>query len=336
MNTACKSTGTTERGPQSQHSRPRVSYVVASYNHRPYIQQCIDSILDQTYGDIELIVVDDTSTDGTREFLRDYSKARNFRYIENVTNLGAARTFNTGLEASMGDYVGVLASDDWIAPDKVAKQVAFLESTGADIALGPVIQFDSDTGSIRRGDLGHLEMMFARNKYLEHLYQTDSDCALIQSGLFKGSALRTVGFHPDYKSDDWLLVIRMLQAGFRPGLLNEPLTFYRIHGTNSHRRAEFCLNELQLPVIRDFIPPEYHPKILSNVYHTASAKLVSHERARSLKFQVDSIRHSLNVRQVAIYIALLTNSLPGGKLPFRLAQRGVRTWRGLRRRSHVD
>lgn len=301
---------------------PRVAYSVASYNHRPYVQQCVDSILAQTYPNVVLTVVDDGSTDGSREFLREYAEKRKFRYVENPTNLGAAGNFNRGVELAEGDYIGMLASDDWLHPEKVARQVAYLQASDVDAVLGPVIRVID--GREEPGDLGHLQQVFDSDRYLRHLYTTDADGALMQSGLFGRAALQEIGFLKGYRSDDWLMEIRFMQAGYRIGLLNQPLTYYRLHGTNSHRDAMKCLNELQLPVIRDFIPPEYHAEILSTVYHTASTKLLRESKRRSLAMQGRSVSQKFKPYQVALYVALLTSTLPGGSGPFRLARKLAR------------
>jgi glycosyltransferase involved in cell wall biosynthesis len=109
---------------------PLVSVVIPTYNQAAFLRDCIDSVLGQSYPAIELVVVDDGSTDGTRDVLASY-RERIVTFSQE--NHGAAHALNAGIRASRGDYVCWLSSDDAFTPDKIATQVAaFL----ADPSLG--------------------------------------------------------------------------------------------------------------------------------------------------------------------------------------------------------
>jgi glycosyltransferase involved in cell wall biosynthesis len=109
---------------------PLVSVVIPTYNQASYLRASIDSVLAQTYPSIEVVVVDDGSTDETPEILDSYGgRVRAIRQ----TNHGAANALNHGIRESVGQYVCWLSSDDAFLPDKVARQVAALE---ADRELG--------------------------------------------------------------------------------------------------------------------------------------------------------------------------------------------------------
>lgn len=96
------------------------------YNGEKYIGQAIDSILSQSFGDFELIVIDDGSTDKSAEIVGSYSDKR-VRYVANPTNLGLAGARNRTIEVSNGDYLAWLDSDDISLPDRLLKQVALLD-----------------------------------------------------------------------------------------------------------------------------------------------------------------------------------------------------------------
>ncbi|PID80778.1 glycosyl transferase family 2, partial [bacterium DOLZORAL124_64_63] len=92
---------------------PAVTYIIPSYNHCPYVEQAILSVMNQDYDDIELIVLDDGSTDGSRELLQKLSSKLGFIYGEHP-NMGCAATLHKGFKMARGKYVCTLASDDWI------------------------------------------------------------------------------------------------------------------------------------------------------------------------------------------------------------------------------
>ena len=113
---------------------PLVSVVMPAYNAGPYIEEAIDSVLNQTVTDLELIVIDDCSSDATAELIRRIAdRDRRVRPFFNEQNLGVARTRNRGFELCRGRYVALLDSDDYWKPRMLEKMVARAEQTGADI-----------------------------------------------------------------------------------------------------------------------------------------------------------------------------------------------------------
>lgn len=111
-------------------SEPLVSVIVAAYNRRRYIDETIQSVLNQSYPRVELIVVDDGSTDGTYEILTDYAERGDLTLETHPghANLGQSASINRALDIVSGAYLCILDSDDTFLPEKVARQVAFLEA----------------------------------------------------------------------------------------------------------------------------------------------------------------------------------------------------------------
>lgn len=108
-------------------SIPKVSVLISVYNSDDYVRQAIDSILAQTYTDFEFVVVDDASTDRTLEILRSYRDPR-IVLVKNEQNLGLARSLNQGIQISRGEYIARQDADDLSHPQRLAKQVSFLDA----------------------------------------------------------------------------------------------------------------------------------------------------------------------------------------------------------------
>lgn len=109
-------------------ARPKVSIVMPVYNGEKYLAQAIESCLGQTYRSLELILVDDTSTDGSREIAEEYAaKYRNVQLICRRKNGGVSRAFNAGFQSARGDYFTRLAQDDYFEPCAIETLVDFLE-----------------------------------------------------------------------------------------------------------------------------------------------------------------------------------------------------------------
>lgn len=116
-------------------SQKLISICIPAYNSERFIGEAVDSVLRQTYGELELIVVDDCSPDGTFDVLRGYDAPR-MRLYRNLVNIGAEKNWNKCLGLARGDYVKILPGDDVLYPDCLEKQAAVLDDPqNADVAF---------------------------------------------------------------------------------------------------------------------------------------------------------------------------------------------------------
>ena len=122
-------------------STPLVSVLVPVYNVEKYLDDCIDSIEKQTYENLEVIFVNDGSTDGSLDILN--RRKRDNYIIISQENSGLATTRNTGLQHAKGTYLTFLDSDDTLVPDAIANMVEVAMSSGADIVRGRIVRFSS-------------------------------------------------------------------------------------------------------------------------------------------------------------------------------------------------
>ena len=113
-----------------------VSVIIPCYNKSEWIKEAIDSCLNQTYPNIEIIVIDDGSTDNSLEIIKSYGDKVIW---ENGRNQGANHARNRGFALSSGEYIQYLDADDYLLPEKIAKQVCCLEKTDANLVYGNVI-----------------------------------------------------------------------------------------------------------------------------------------------------------------------------------------------------
>lgn len=116
----------------------KISIVLTVYNIEAYIKQCMDSVLGQTYKDIEVIVVDDCSPDKSMDIVRGYDDER-IKIVTHSENMGAGWARRHGIEASTGDYVITVDGDDWLSEDFIEKLAEGAKKTNADIVSGGLI-----------------------------------------------------------------------------------------------------------------------------------------------------------------------------------------------------
>ena len=137
----------------TQSPNPKVSVIIATYNRASLLPRAVSSILNQTYTDYEIIIVDDCSSDDTQETIAGFAdpRIRSFRHDQNK---GLVTTRNTGISNACGEYIAFLDDDDEYVPTRLENQVALLDAFPSDVAMvyGPTITHDDDSplGNRRR------------------------------------------------------------------------------------------------------------------------------------------------------------------------------------------
>ena len=112
-----------------------ISIIVPVYKVEPYLRQCVDSILGQTYRDIEVLLIDDGSPDRCGEICDEYGAKDQRVRVFHTENRGLSAARNLGLREAKGEYIGFVDSDDWIEPDMYEVLLRRMQETGADIGV---------------------------------------------------------------------------------------------------------------------------------------------------------------------------------------------------------
>jgi len=210
-------------------NKPLVSVIIPAFNSSDYIVDAIDSALQQTYRPIEVIVVDDGSTDDTREKLKSLIEDGKIRY-QSQANRGLAAARNTGIKLAKGTYLQFLDADDLISPTKIEKQVRCLETSPAPAICGCDFRFfeGKNVSKLYGGDL--YKGQFPLNS-VAHLFEFET---VIHRWLFSASLFDVVGnFEEDMPAtEDWLMIWKLAASGTRFLYLDEPMALYRKHDKN--------------------------------------------------------------------------------------------------------
>lgn len=130
---------------------PLVSVAIITYNQKEYLQECIESVLSQDYPNIEIVVADDASTDGTQEMLLDYEKKYpgKFNLQLGKKNLGITGNSNRARFACSGKYIAWMGGDDLMLPEKISRQVEYMEENPAcTICYHDTVNFEDKTNKI--------------------------------------------------------------------------------------------------------------------------------------------------------------------------------------------
>jgi len=236
--------------------RPLISVIVASYNYEEYIGLTLKSILDQTEGDFEVIVVDDGSTDRSCEVVRSFSDQR-VRLFVNDRNLGVTRTYNRGASLASGTYITYLDADDWIDPRKFELQIGWLSERSDVDVLGTYADFRSSDGS-RHPKASRLEKRLNQPHDLNNIDRWAGGNLLVGSSvMLRRSTHGRIGLRdPGMTTADFELWTRALGCGMRLYSMQIPLLFHRLHdrSANKLRSPEDALFELSFAVHQNILP----------------------------------------------------------------------------------
>lgn len=155
----------------------KVSLIIPVYNTVKYLRRCLESAVSQTYENMEIICVDDGSTDGSEKIVDEFA-ARDGRVIAvHQENRGESNARNTGLRIASGDYIGFMDCDDWIEPDMYECLVRELEEAEADMAIAGFYREFEETGKTRiqvRNEKTVEPKAFDGEMLLRYLYERDS------------------------------------------------------------------------------------------------------------------------------------------------------------------
>ena len=113
----------------------KISVIVAVYNTEKYVKKCIESLLNQTYKNLEIIIIEDCSTDDSKKILKNYEKKDRIKILYNEKNKGLSYSRNLGIQNSTGNYVGFIDSDDYVADDYFEKLMNSIIINKSDVAI---------------------------------------------------------------------------------------------------------------------------------------------------------------------------------------------------------
>ncbi len=221
---------------------PKITVLMPVYNGERYLREAIDSVLNQTFTDFELLIVNDSSTDGSLEIAKTYDDPR-IRLIENEYNLGVVATRNKGLASSRGEYIAMLDCDDVAFPSRLAEQAAFLDTHPEFSMIGSWVEIINESGR-STGDVWKLNAPAEKvpSILLFHNY-------FAQSSVFiRKRSLPEVCYRPGFPgTEDYDLWVRMAAVS-KVWNIPRVLVKYRVHSASlsfvKAKHIEHCVQEI--------------------------------------------------------------------------------------------
>lgn len=248
-----------QRGAARPDHRPLVTVIVPNYNHAPYLSQRLESIFAQTYDNFEVLLLDDCSTDDSRQVLADFAARHpdRTRTIFNEANSGGVfRQWEKGLAAARGELIWIAESDDWASPDFLAALVPFFRNEAVQLAFGRTVFMDAE-GENPIWSMEEYLQEFGPDRWsrawvetapniVREVFSMTNIVPNVSSALFRRfdrlDVLEIDQWRDMRTCGDWMFYLNAIRGGML-AYSPEAQNFYRIHAANtsvtSHKADQF-------------------------------------------------------------------------------------------------
>ncbi len=217
--------------------KPHISIIVPVYNIEEYLPRCIESILNQTYTNLQLVLVDDGSKDKSGALCDEYAKKDDRIVVVHKENGGSSSARNKGIEVATGEYLGFVDSDDYVEPDMYEKMVTAIMGTGCNIVQ--VARDEKDEAGNKLPDICEMPetvITYSSEEFMKELLLHKGDCSFCTK-LLKRDLFFENKFPTGVLNEDFHLLVKMLKQG--ETIVSLPYcgyhVFYRI-GSNTRKK----------------------------------------------------------------------------------------------------
>ena len=248
--------------PQLPETRPLVSVIMPVYNGADYIGQAIESVLTQDYSSFEIIVIDDGSTDDTREIVQGYHDGR-IRYLHQQ-NKGVSHARNFGIRNAKGQFIMPLDADDMMAPAFISRHLAeFQKHPEADLVYSDVLLIDPAGHPITAMKMPEYQ---DRRRMIRDLFRAGHPVVPFRLGI-RRSVFDKIGFYDEtlLVGEDYDMMRRFVKAGLRAHHLGEPLHLRRMQPNSLTRTHSAPKAQSHFSVVKRFCETFTHEELFPDV-----------------------------------------------------------------------
>lgn len=247
--------------------KPKVSIIIPVYNVEQYLRECLDSVINQTLKDIEIICVNDGSKDNSLSILEEYANKDDRVKIISKPNSGYGHTMNVGLDAAIGEYIGIVESDDYVKLDMYEKLYNMARENDVDFIKADFYRFEMKNGKL---ELQYNDLSYGKKQYYNRVLDPAENIDIFKfimntwSGIYKRSFIDKHDIRhnetPGASYQDNGFFFQTFCQAKRVYFMDEPFYMNRRDNPNSSVKSKekvFCIKD-EYDFIRKFL--EKNPK----------------------------------------------------------------------------
>ena len=205
-----------------------VSIIVAIYNVEMYLEKCIESIMVQSYKNLEIILINDGSTDNSLEICKRYALKDNRIILINKENGGVSRARNVGLNIAKGDYISFVDGDDYICKDMIKKMVENIEKNNFDMSICGYRIFSDESSKTKISDSSEKNIIMNSDEVLKKIFNSNEINGFLWNKLFRKSIFEKIRLPEDMNvCEDLYIVCKILTNNLNIYYTSMPLYNYR-------------------------------------------------------------------------------------------------------------
>lgn len=274
----------------------KISIIIPVYKVEAYLPKCIESIIHQTYSDLEIILVDDGSPDQCGEICDQYAQNDERIHVIHKKNQGVARARNDGIEYASGDYISFIDSDDWIAENAYEILYQGLKKYDADCAVGKCVTVIDKNGVLRpKKNKNSAVRCETASEAMKHVLLNAS---AVWNRLFKREVFQHIRFPLDRVNDDEVVALHAYAECNKIVFLNEDTYYYRIRQNSittskfSIRNVDYYYNSIDnlnfvRQVMPELVPCAEYKYIKATLYCYVNLRKLKHDpKAREIREQL--------------------------------------------------
>lgn len=276
----------------------KVSIIIPAYNTEKYIKHCLDSILNQSYQNFEVIIIDDCSTDNTIEIIHGYKDQR-IKLVKNARNSGPSFSRNKGIKLALGEYIAILDSDDWWQTNRLEQMLSFMDTNNADMVFDNLLYIRENAQEPWQTFYQHKNLVITNPTQVSPEYFVNNDLGILKGIIRRDFLIKNkISYNESIKyGEDFMFYLEIILKTNKVWLLPKGYYYYLTREgslvTNMYALSEQCINSTDqfIEENNNIISAELREALLKRrqdfliifKYHETNRLLTENQYSKALK-----------------------------------------------------
>ncbi|WP_394405155.1 glycosyltransferase family 2 protein [Streptococcus sp. 20-1249] len=294
----------------------KVSIIIPVYNVEKYLERCLTSVINQTYQHLEIILINDGSTDQSGKICNEFAQHDNRIKVINKDNGGLSSARNAGLAIYSGKYITFIDSDDWVSPDYIEYMLSYMYSEKVDLVQCNFVPITDEGVFLKKVRIkkNDIEYLTSKDKILDAFFKTQSFNTMAWGKLYSATFIRNMYFLEGHNNEDTIFAADYINKLQNIVILPEIKYYYLLNTTSimnsrlSSKKVEdayYSANYMMKVCDKSF--PSYTIYMHKNIY-LFSMRLLNDAKKIKKKDFIQSIRKNLQASRKVVFLNLFSYS----------------------------